>query len=95
LDTFLNFHRIDTVIVTGMVTSGCVRATVIDAYMRNYHVVVVEDAVADYSDFLHRSSLLDMHVKYADVAHLDDVIDYLNPKAGNEMPIANSAAAPA
>jgi maleamate amidohydrolase len=81
LEAYLTFFRADSLIVTGMVTSGCVRATVIDGYMRNYHVVVVEEAVADYSDFLHRSSLLDMHVKYADVARLAEVTDYLELRA--------------
>jgi nicotinamidase-related amidase len=95
LDAFLNFGRIDTVIVIGMVTSGCVRATVIDAYMRNYHVIVVEEAVADYSSFLHRSSLLDMHVKYADVAHVAEVADYLDGLEASTQPASGRAAAPA
>src|SRR5262249_13659464 len=81
LELYLNSLRVDSVIVTGMVTSGCVRATVVDAYMRNYHVIVVEEAVADYSDFNHRASLLDMHVKYADVARLDEVVEYLHELA--------------
>jgi nicotinamidase-related amidase len=78
LDTYLNYLRVDTLIVTGMVTSGCVRATVIDGYMRNYQVVVPEEAVADYSDFQHRASLFDMHMKYADVAPVADVVEYLD-----------------
>jgi nicotinamidase-related amidase len=82
LDTYLAYFRVDSLIVTGMVTSGCVRATVIDGYMRNYHVVVVEDAVADYSDFNHRASLLDMHVKYADAATTAQVVDHLLARAG-------------
>lgn len=82
LDTYLNYFRVDSLIVTGMVTSGCVRATVIDGYMRNFHVVVVEDAVADYSDFNHRASLLDMHVKYADGATTAQVVEHLMQRAG-------------
>jgi nicotinamidase-related amidase len=82
LETYLNYFHVDSLIVTGMVTSGCVRATVIDGYMRNLHVVVVEDAVADYSDFNHRASLLDMHVKYADSATTDQVADHLLQRAG-------------
>lgn len=77
LDPYLNLLRVDSVIVTGMVTSGCVRATVVDAYMRNYHVIVPEEATADYSDFQHRSSLLDMHIKYADVTRVAQVVDHL------------------
>lgn len=82
LDTYLNYFEVDSLIVTGMVTSGCVRATVIDGYMRNFHVVIVEDAVADYSDFNHKASLLDMHVKYADAATTDEVVDHLMQRAG-------------
>ena len=77
LEAYLNLLRVDTIIVGGMVTSGCVRATVIDGYMRNYHVVVPEDAVADYSVFQHRTSLLDMHMKYADVAPVAEIVDHL------------------
>jgi nicotinamidase-related amidase len=68
---------IDTVIVTGMVTSGCVRATAIDAYMNNFAVVVPEETAADWSDFQHRTTLFDMHMKYADVLPLTTVIAYL------------------
>ena len=81
LETYLNYHRVDSLVVTGMVTSGCVRATVIDGYMRNYHVVVPEDAVADYSVFQHRTSLLDMHAKYADVGRVDEVVAHLLERA--------------
>jgi maleamate amidohydrolase len=77
LDAYLTFLRVDSLIVTGMVTSGCVRATVIDGYMRNHHVIVPEESVADYSNFQHWSSLLDMHAKYADVARAAEVVDYL------------------
>ena len=81
LDTYLNFYAVDSLIVTGMVTSGCVRATVIDGYMRNYHVIVPEDAVADYSVYMHRVSLLDMHMKYADVAPTGEIVDHLRRRA--------------
>lgn len=80
LDAYLNKLQVDSLIVTGMVTSGCVRATVVDGYMRNHHVTVVEDAVADYSDFQHRTSLLDMHVKYADVVPTAEVVDHLGAR---------------
>lgn len=70
-------EAIDTVIVTGMVTSGCVRATAIDGYMNNFSVVIPEEATADWSDFQHRTALFDLHMKYADVLPLDRVIDYV------------------
>lgn len=81
LDPYLNLLGVDSLIVTGMVTSGCVRATVIDGYMRNYHVTVPEEAVADYSIFQHRTSLLDMHIKYADVVPVRHVVDHLLVRA--------------
>jgi maleamate amidohydrolase len=68
---------IDTVIVTGMVTSGCVRATAIDGYMNNFSVVIPEEATADWSDFQHRTALFDLHMKYADVMPLREVTQYL------------------
>jgi len=58
---------IDTVIVIGETTSGCVRASVVDAYSNGFHVAVVEDAVFDRSWLNHCVNLFDMHHKYADV----------------------------
>jgi maleamate amidohydrolase len=77
LDAYLNLLEVDSLIVTGMVTSGCVRATVVDASMRNHLVIVPEESVADYSTFQHRTSLLDMHVKYAEVPLVADVVAHL------------------
>lgn len=77
LDMYLNLYSIDTVIVCGIATSGCVRATVIDADMRNYNVIVPYECTADYSWFQHKTSLFDMHVKYADVFGVEAVKDYL------------------
>ncbi|GAA4680383.1 isochorismatase family protein [Frondihabitans cladoniiphilus] len=74
---FLTFHRIDTLIVTGMVTSGCVRATALDGYMNNFNVVLPHDATADWSPFQHATSLFDLHMKYADVTDVATVVEYL------------------
>jgi maleamate amidohydrolase len=73
----LIYSRIDTVIVTGMSTSGCVRATVVDAFSYNYRVVIPEQCVADRSALSHKVGLLDMHMKYGDVVQLDDLADCL------------------
>ena len=73
----LTFHGVDTLIVTGMVTSGCVRATVVDAFSYNYIVVVPEECVADRGVLPHKINLFDIHQKYGDVLPLDDVITYL------------------
>lgn len=58
---------IDTLIVVGESTSGCVRASVVDAYSHGFHVVIVEDGVFDRSWLNHQVSLFDLHHKYADV----------------------------
>ncbi|HEU0103458.1 MAG TPA: isochorismatase family cysteine hydrolase [Mycobacteriales bacterium] len=71
LDAYLTYLSVDTLVVVGMVTSGCVRATVVDAYTRNLLVLVPHACVADYSWFQHRSSLFDMHMKYADVCEVE------------------------
>ena len=78
LASMLVFHNVDTVIVTGLVTSGCVRATVVDAFSYNFIVVVPEECVGDRGVVSHKVSLFDMHMKYADVVPLTEVLDYLN-----------------
>lgn len=73
----LIFHRVDTLIVTGMTTSGCVRATVVDAFSYNYRVVIPEECCGDRAVVSHKVSLFDMHMKYADVVSLDTVLSQL------------------
>jgi nicotinamidase-related amidase len=65
---------VDTVIVTGCTTSGCVRATVIDACALNFKVVVPEDAVYDRSQTSHAVNLFDMASKYADVMPTENLV---------------------
>ncbi len=77
LSSILAYHSVDTVIVTGMVTSGCVRATVVDAFSLNYRVMVPEEAVADRGQVTHKINLFDMHMKYADVVPLAEAKEYL------------------
>ena len=67
LESFLRYDRVDTLVVVGISTSGCVRAAVTDAFSHNFRVIVVEDAVGDRSPSAHRSSLFDMDMKFADV----------------------------
>lgn len=69
--------RVDTVVVTGMSTSGCVRATALDAFQYNFHVVVPHEACADRSQISHQVSLFDLHMKYADVVDVDRACRYL------------------
>jgi nicotinamidase-related amidase len=81
LASLLTHHQVDTLIVTGMVTSGCVRATVVDAFSYNYIVVVPEECVADRGVLPHKLNLFDIHMKYGDVLPLDSVLDYLRQVA--------------
>ncbi|MEU3618029.1 isochorismatase family protein [Streptomyces sp. NPDC006872] len=67
----------DTVVVTGISTSGCVRATALDAFQYNFHVVVPFDCVADRSRISHDVTLFDLHMKYADVVSSAETLDYL------------------
>ncbi|NMI01954.1 isochorismatase family protein [Pseudonocardia acidicola] len=69
--------RVDTLIVTGATTSGCVRASVVDAVQYGYPVLVPRECVADRAQGPHEANLFDMHEKYADVVGLDGVVDYL------------------
>jgi len=64
---------IETLLVCGESTSGCVRATVVDAYSLGLHVAVVEECVFDRHLLSHKVNLFDMHHKYADVLHLSEV----------------------
>lgn len=75
LQSMLTYLRVDTVIVTGMVTSGCIRATVNDAFSLNYRVVVPIECSADRSQVSHEVELFDMGSKYADVMPLDELIE--------------------
>ena len=67
----------DSLIVCGESTSGCVRASVVDSYSYGFHTVVVEECCFDRSLLSHKVSLFDLHHKYADVMHLDEVKKHL------------------
>ena len=75
---YLIHLRCDSLLVTGTTTSGCVRATVVDAFSYNYRVTVIEDGCADRSQASHAVNLCDMNAKYADVVASPEVIDYIN-----------------
>ena len=72
---------------TGMTTSGCVRATVVDAFSYNYLVTVPVECVADRSQVSHEVSLFDMDMKYADVLPLDEVLCYLRGFESNRKAV--------
>ena len=77
LGSLLTFHKVDTVIVTGGATSGCVRATVVDANAHGYRTVVPEECVSDRHESPHYANLYDMTLKYADVLDADEVLTWL------------------
>ena len=79
----LNSRRIDTLIITGCTTSGCVRATAVDAVQNGFRPMVVREAVGDRSVAAHEQSLFDLNAKYADVVSLDETLQYLKTVGHN------------
>jgi len=73
LGSLLTFHKIDTLIVTGGSTSGCVRACVIDSLSRGYRTIVPEECVADKHEIPHFANLCDIMLKYGDVESVEYV----------------------
>jgi nicotinamidase-related amidase len=77
VQSLLVWHQVDTVILTGGSTSGCVRASAVDALSRGYRVVVPEETVADKHEIPHFANLCDLMLKYADVEPFTAVRDWL------------------
>ncbi len=82
LADWLRFHAVDTLVVTGCTTSGCVRATVVDALQHNLRTVVVADCVGDRAHAPHEANLFDMGQKYADILNRDDLLGRLHIQQG-------------
>jgi maleamate amidohydrolase len=78
LVTRLHTLKIDTLILTGCTTSGCVRATAVDGLQYGFRVMVAKEAVGDRAAPAHEQSLFDLNAKYADVVSVDDVLAYLS-----------------
>ena len=77
---------VDTLLVTGTTTSGCVRATVLDAFNHNFNVAVVEEGCFDRGEVTHAINLFDMDSKYADVVSLDETLTYLDKLPAEVFP---------
>ncbi len=77
LTSLLTFHGVDTVLVTGGSTSGCVRATAVDSLSRGFRTIVVEECVADRHESFHFANLTDLQLKYADVESVQTVKQWL------------------
>jgi maleamate amidohydrolase len=71
---WLGFRRVDTLLVTGCTTSGCVRATVVDSCSHNFRTVVVTDCVGDRAIAPHEANLFDMGQKYADLMPFAEIV---------------------
>jgi len=74
----LQWLKVDTLLLTGVTTSGCVRATCIDSISNGFVTLVVEDAVGDRADAPHRANLYDMSAKYADLLSTEEAIAYFD-----------------
>ena len=74
----LNADRVDTIILTGCTTSGCIRATTVDGVSYGFRVMVVKQAVGDRAELTHQVSLADIDAKYGDVVSIDSVLQYLS-----------------
>jgi nicotinamidase-related amidase len=82
LASLLSAGECDTVVVTGASTSGCVRATALDALQHGYRVVVPREAVGDRNPAAHEANLYDIDTKYGDVVSVDEVVEHLEALAG-------------
>lgn len=84
LASHLTALHVDTVVITGATTSGCVRASAVDAVQSGFDVLVPRECVADRASAPHEASLFDIDQKYGDVIGLDDALDYLSGLAARQ-----------
>ncbi len=85
LDQRLREQGVDSLVVTGLTTSGCVRATAVDGLQYDYRVVVPREAVGDRNAQAHEANLFDLHAKYADVMALQDVLEAITALPAGEV----------
>ena len=86
LASWLVKHRVDTVAVTGCVTSGCVRASAVDSFQYGFRTMLVDDCCSDQDEGPHRDTLRDVGRRYADVVSCDDVIAWLMSNSRQPAP---------
>jgi nicotinamidase-related amidase len=75
-------RQVDTLLIAGCTTSGCVRATAVDACSLGLHTIVVQEAVGDRAELPHIANLFDIDAKYGDVVELDEALGYMRGLAG-------------
>ena len=83
LQSLLVYHQVDTVILTGGSTSGCIRATGVDSLSRGYKTIVPEECVADKHESYHFANLTDLALKYCDVLEVNEVFQWLDSKVSD------------
>lgn len=76
-------QRVDTVIITGCTTSGCIRASAIDSFQWGFRTIVPEDCVGDHEEQPHKDNLRDISRRYVDLTTADALIAYLNGASSN------------
>lgn len=81
LQSLLVYHQVDTVILTGGSTSGCIRATGVDSLSRGYKTIVPEECVADKHESYHYANLTDLTLKYCDVLEVNEVFNWLDSQS--------------
>ncbi|VEF46540.1 isochorismatase hydrolase [Bacillus freudenreichii] len=84
LASILAYERIDTTIIIGCTTSGCVRATAVDALQHGYRVIIPRECVGDRSKSAHEANLYDIQTKYGDVIDVETVKSYLLNLKGDQ-----------
>lgn len=84
LQSILTYKQVDTAIIVGCTTSGCVRATAVDAMQYGYKVIIPESCVGDRSQAAHEANLYDINTKYGDVVGLDTVLEYFSRLKGDK-----------
>ncbi len=96
LASYLTLFGCDSVVVVGTTTSGCVRATVVDAFSLNYRVTLAQEGCFDRSEASHAVSLCDMHAKYADVVSTAEILSCFDrlPLSLFDLPAGNGSPAP-
>ncbi|MBB4120354.1 isochorismatase family protein [Martelella radicis] len=92
LASYLTLLGCDSVIITGTTTSGCVRATVLDAFSLNYRVALAEEGCFDRSQASHAINLCDMNAKYADVVKTAEVLSFFDTIEKGQFDLPKGAA---
>jgi len=84
LQSLLVWHQVDTIILTGGSTSGCIRAAGVDGLSRGYRTIIPEECVADKHESYHYANLTDLSLKYCDVMDVQDVYNWLDNQLQNK-----------